>query len=120
MSNSGASVAPPADYSEGCDHVDRVRAMLSLSESVYSCSDYIGRRAAKEIGPCHDPMHMPEFPVDHGKVDTVCREKMCEWSYRVCDHFQCDREIVAVSFSYLDRFDFTTQMSSPSNPHGTS
>jgi Cyclin, N-terminal domain/Cyclin, C-terminal domain len=37
-------------------------------------------------------------------VDTVCREKMCEWSYRVCDHFAVEREIVAIAFSYLDRF----------------
>jgi len=107
----------PAEFSEGCDHVDRVRAMLALSESTYTCSDYIGRRSTKETSPCHDFGHdntststsssiTPDehTTIDHDKVDTVCREKMCEWSYRVCDHFQTSREIVAVSFSYLDRF----------------
>lgn len=103
MANSGAA-APPTAYSEGSDHVERVRAMLSLSESTYSCSDYIGRRAVNGTNPCHDETPIPELPIDHDKVDTVCREKMCEWSYRVCDHFQTGREIVAVSFSYLDRF----------------
>ena len=102
MENRGAA-APPTDFSEGCDHVDRVRAMMGLSESVYSCSDYIGRRAAKDTSPCHDQLSITEYPVDHDKVDMVCREKMCEWSYRVCDHFETGREIVAVSFSYLDR-----------------
>jgi hypothetical protein len=103
----------PAEFSEGCDHVDRVRAMLALSESTYTCSDYIGRRSTKENSPCHDFGHNKSTSItpdeqhttiDHDKVDTVCREKMCEWSYRVCDHFQTGREIVAVSFSYLDRF----------------
>ena len=105
MATSGVA-GPPTDFSEGCDHIDRVSAMLALSESTYSCSDYIGRRAVKETDPCHDQTSVPEFPIpiDHDKVDTVCREKMCEWSYRVCDHFQTGREIVAVSFSYLDRF----------------
>lgn len=103
MENRGAA-APPTDFSEGCDHVDRVRAMMGLSESVYSCSDYIGQRAVKESNPCHNQLAIPEYPVNHDKVDTVCREKMCEWSYRVSDHFKMSREIVAVSFSYLDRF----------------
>lgn len=103
MENRGA-VAPPSDFSEGCDHIDRIQAMNALSGSVYSCSDYIRRRAKKETFSCHDQLSITEYPVDHDKVDTVCREKMCEWSYRVCDHFKMNREIVAVSFSYLDRF----------------
>lgn len=39
-------------------------------------------------------------------VDPACREKMCEWCYRVCDCgiFPCDREMVAVAISYLDRY----------------
>jgi len=106
MTNSGI-VGHPSEFSEGCDHGDRVKAMLALSQSTYSCSDYIGRRS-KEISHCHayGPVRtpLPEHAIDHDKLDTVCREKMCEWSYRVCDHFQTGREIVAVSFSYLDRF----------------
>lgn len=38
------------------------------------------------------------------EIDTLCREKMCEWAYRVVDHFHASREIVAIAFSYLDRF----------------
>lgn len=107
MLNGGSVGLPPAS-SEGCDQSDRVKAMLALSESTYASSDYIGRRSSKERSPCHESGHsrsdIPELTVDHDRVDTVCREKMCEWSYRVCDHFQTGREIVAVSFSYLDRF----------------
>ena len=42
-------------------------------------------------------------------VDESCREKMCEWSYRICDHFNTSREIVAIAFSYLDRFNDVTR-----------
>jgi Cyclin, N-terminal domain len=42
-------------------------------------------------------------------VDESCREKMCEWSYRICDYFQTSREIVAIAFSYLDRFNDSTR-----------
>eukprot|EP00536_Pseudo-nitzschia_multiseries_P006023 jgi/Psemu1/255028/estExt_Genewise1Plus.C_1240031 len=91
----------PVDRTEDCDRIDRVKAMLHKCESTYSCSDYIRRRSRKERNS-----DFPELVVDPhaGKLDTVCREKMCEWSYRVCDHFRTGREIVAVSMSYLDRF----------------
>jgi len=107
MSNCHSSSGQPPEFSEGCEHSDRVKAMLSQSESTYFCSDYIGRRSNKESSACHtvgQTTELPEIVIDHDKVDIVCREKMCEWSYRVGDHFQTGREIVAVSFSYLDRF----------------
>lgn len=98
----------PAECMNSCYHSDRVKAMQAQSDSIYMCSDYIGRRSVKERSLCHqvgnESPPFPEMTVDHDKVDTVCRKKMCEWSYRVCDHFQAGREIVAVSFSYLDRF----------------
>jgi hypothetical protein len=37
-------------------------------------------------------------------IGITSREKMCDWTYRVCDFFRMNREIVALSFSFLDRF----------------
>ena len=37
-------------------------------------------------------------------VNDDWRSKICEWSYQVLDHFDYDREIVAVSLNYLDRY----------------
>lgn len=37
-------------------------------------------------------------------VDEFCRDQIVEWKYRVMDYFKIDREIVAISMSYLDRF----------------
>jgi hypothetical protein len=123
MRNNGrGDQTPELLLSEGGreEHLDRVKVMIGQNESAYSCSDYIGRRSNKEHNSaCSSSTstsadekmetemdEMPElvFEQQHDKVDTVCREKMCEWSYRVCDHFQAEREVVAVSFSYLDRF----------------
>jgi Cyclin, N-terminal domain len=42
-------------------------------------------------------------------VDISCREKMCEWSYKICDHFQTSRDIVSIAFNYLDRFNDVTR-----------
>lgn len=32
------------------------------------------------------------------------RRKICEWSYRVVDHFRIDREVVSVAMNFFDRF----------------
>ena len=37
-------------------------------------------------------------------IDEFCREQIVEWTYRVVDYFRIDREVVAVSLNYLDRF----------------
>ena len=92
----------------GRDQIDlreRVRAIMSREASAYMCSDYLDRRVEGGI------LQSPESNLPHrsgasevDQVDTACREKMCEWSYKVCDHFGVEREIVAIAFSYLDRF----------------
>lgn len=96
---------PPSERFEGFDDdmVDRVKAMMEQDESpTYKCRDYLLRRKmeqseAKVSGADSQPVYLSE-------VDTLCREKMCEWAYRVVDHFQASREIVAIAFRYLDLF----------------
>lgn len=38
------------------------------------------------------------------------RRKICEWSYKVVDHFKFDREVVSVAMNYFDRFLASEQM----------
>lgn len=40
----------------------------------------------------------------NARIDEYCREQIVEWSFRVVDYFRIDREVVAVSLSFLDRF----------------
>jgi hypothetical protein len=86
------------------DAIDFLRVMIS-KEKVYKCRDYLGRRGTKvqrdiffESGIECAPLEIEE------SIDISCREKMCEWTFRVCDFFHTNREIVALSFSFLDRF----------------
>ena len=37
------------------------------------------------------------------------RGKICEWCYRVVDHYQYDREVVSIAMDYFDRFLVTQQ-----------
>jgi hypothetical protein len=98
-SHSGAACKIDPD-----DAADILHVMIS-KEEVYRCRDYLGRRGTKverdmffELGEECSPLEIEDI------IDITCREKMCEWSYRVCDHFHTNREIVALSFSFLDRF----------------
>jgi hypothetical protein len=86
------------------DAIDFLHVMIS-KEDVYKCRDYLGRRGTKvqrdmffELGEEGAPLEIEDI------IDVTCREKMCEWTYRVCDHFHTNREIVALSLSFLDRF----------------
>ena len=107
---SGRTAPSPSENTMSCNVVERVRAMAELEDSAYRCRDYLSRPSngtpGKDSTPTVDGTSARDCPplVNDEMVDAVCREKMCEWSYRVCDHFHTGREIVAISFSYLDRF----------------
>ena len=78
-------------------------SVMTSQDAAYRCRDYLTRRAPPKSLE-HSPGFVDEYDDFDDQVDMVCREKMCEWSYRVCDHFHTSREIVAIAFSYLDRF----------------
>ena len=73
-----------------------LKTLLHQGEA-YRCGDYLRNRSPS----------MVEFKKSSkdSSLDENCREKMCEWGYKVCDHFRIPREIVAFAFSYLDRFE---------------
>ena len=48
-----------------------------------------------------------EMPIPNAEMSELneqWREKICEWCYRVVDHFDYNREVVNVAMSYLDRY----------------
>jgi len=107
--------APPSERFQIIDNgdgiADRLRVMMMQEESsTYTCRDYILRRKLEHLENSKSSLSddgsnsgcsVP--PLVH-EIDTLCREKMCEWAYRVVDHFHASREIVAIAFSYVDRF----------------
>lgn len=78
---------------------------MSQETAVYKCSDYLDRRS-RERQLCTDGLAhtSARTTAEEPLMDASCREKMCEWSFRVCDHFGIEREIVAIAISCLDRF----------------
>jgi hypothetical protein len=82
---------------------------LSTMKSLEECPDYTVRNylALPNAGESNQPS-------GQRPVDEYCREQICEWSYRVVDYFNVNREVVAVALTYLDRF-----MSKYEQQHGS-
>jgi Cyclin, N-terminal domain/Cyclin, C-terminal domain len=78
----------------------------SESNEVLSCSATVASSFSTTSSTSSSTSSLPQKGQHEtaALVDATCREKMCEWSYRVCDHFHTPREIVAFSMSFLDRF----------------
>jgi len=101
------------------DLPERFRVMKRQEVSAYKVDDYLNPNyQVPRAGPT-DLMCMPASDTESvttssaysagtnssaAGVNEDWRSKICEWSYQVIDHFDYDREIVAVSLSYLDRY----------------
>mmetsp|Transcript_7661 Transcript_7661/g.9449 ORF Transcript_7661/g.9449 Transcript_7661/m.9449 type:complete len:331 (-) Transcript_7661:163-1155(-) len=85
--------------------VDRVDVMRRSERTRYRCSDYL-RTQCLEVNNIQSSNETPSNTTASkvATVDESCRQQICEWSYRVVDYFEIDREVVAVAISYLDRF----------------
>lgn len=96
---------------------EQLRAMLEQEEEIYFCPDYLN------VGESSDPIFANEdngsdvlFPdADKGEL---WRRKICEWSYKVVDHFRLDREVVSIGLNFLDRY-LATQRNGESLPLST-
>jgi len=89
-------------------------AVLKRQDEQYRSQDYLDRRSrrkdeSRDSASCYDVDNILGGdsgvpPQGDDMIDAICREKMCEWGYRISDHFHTSREIVAYAFSFLDRF----------------
>jgi hypothetical protein len=91
---------------------DNLVAMTKQEESgKYTCADYLNMPVPQHS--IYRLLNKPEPLATLGgrgaaglnaRIDEYCREQIVEWSYRVVDYFRVDREVVAVSLCFLDRF----------------
>lgn len=84
-------------------------AILKTQESIYVCVDYLDPefQHQKLLQNHHGSNAMFDSlksDSSSGSLNEVWREKICEWSYQVVDHFDFSREVVGVSMSFLDRY----------------
>jgi len=88
---------------------DNVKAMVRQeSEGSYNCADYLSMtvwsQSVDQLLKKPNLAMSSRYPVGNSRIDEYCREQIVEWSFRVVDYFRIDREVVAISLSYLDRF----------------
>lgn len=106
---------------------ENLQAMLKQEATgKYDCTDYLSVTAWQNNARQFQMIKKPKFevtryspvppscgmgptavartPSSNARIDEYCREQIVEWSFRVVDYFRIDREVVAVSLSFLDRF----------------
>jgi len=90
---------------------DNIIALQRQEQSgQYTCADYLSMTTWKRsIYDLLKRNRQSQHQQGDARVDEYCREQIVEWSFRVVDYFRIDREVVAVSLSFLDRFLVTCQ-----------
>jgi len=79
---------------------------------VYTCPDYLSeefqQKQIEEVS-CNPNLFFPSGMSTSSAssctgINEVWREKICEWCYQVVDHFDYNRQVVAIALNYLDRY----------------
>ena len=83
------------------DVIDRLYIMRKQEKNRYAPKDYLSNPLKGEGKHCLSKNNIAK---GNNVVDEFCREQIVEWSFRVVDYFRINREVVAISTSYLDRF----------------
>lgn len=101
------------------DLLERLEVLLEVEDVSYRTIDYLSPSHQQNLQQLYqnDPSSFDlrsAFTVtsscssSQSGINELWREKICEWSYQVIDHFDFSREVVGVSIHYLDRFLATT------------
>jgi Cyclin, N-terminal domain len=92
------------------DLLERIDAMLHQEESSYKTKDYLDPDFQTRLNfvtdndcPGISSISVASSSSPSG-INEVWREKICEWSYQVIDHFDFSREVVSISIHLLDRY----------------
>lgn len=94
------------------DIPDVFRVMRHQEDTTYTCHDYLSedfqQRQTKEF-PNNPNLFFPSGMSTSSAssctgINELWREKICEWCYQVVDHFDYNRQIVAIALNYLDRY----------------
>mmetsp|Transcript_12721 Transcript_12721/g.15490 ORF Transcript_12721/g.15490 Transcript_12721/m.15490 type:complete len:347 (+) Transcript_12721:103-1143(+) len=88
------------------DNEEIIRVMEMQERTGYKCNDYIEQQQQQLNAQSQysSVSSSASSSSSNAGVNEIWREKICEWSYQVVDHFDINREVVAVSLSYLDRY----------------
>jgi lipoyl(octanoyl) transferase len=97
------------------DLVERITVMLEQESKYYCTEDYLSSDFQQKLAsivadtddlipPVASATNSSSTSSSSSGINEVWREKICEWSYQVIDHFAFSREVVSISIHYLDRY----------------
>jgi lipoyl(octanoyl) transferase len=97
------------------DLLERLDILLQQEIFSYQTEDYLSPSFQQKLQACcsdHESEVLstsfscssPSTGMSASGINEVWREKICEWSYQVIDHFDFSREVVSISIHYLDRY----------------
>ena len=93
------------------DIPDLFKVMRLQEDTVYTCPDYLAEEFQCKLMEDASTNKHNFFP--SRILSTLCteidpdwqwREKICEWYYQVVDHFDYNRQVVAIAMNYFDRY----------------
>lgn len=97
------------------DLIDRLNILLKQDRTHYSAEDYLDPSFQQMLLQANDLASIQGAIPSSSTISSYSssqsngineswREKICEWSYQVVDHFDFSREVVSISISFLDRY----------------
>lgn len=95
------------------DLLERIDVLLKQELTVYKTVDYLAPEYQSRLllSPSPEGAVVESSSVGTSSssssisgINEFWREKICEWSYQVIDHFDFSREVVSISIHFLDRF----------------
>jgi len=115
-----ASSSPNLEFTME-DLLERIAIMIDKEINLYATEDYLAPEFQQKLSsvPQEDDVVLPPTTgaaagtgsvsssatsVASSGINEIWREKICEWSYQVIDHFEFSREVVNIAIHYLDRY----------------
>ena len=95
------------------DLLERLDVMLKQEVGPYATVDYLAPEFQQKLPLVSDDELIRSSTASQSSasstsssssINELWREKICEWSYQVIDHFDFSREVVSVSIHFLDRY----------------
>lgn len=91
------------------DLLERIDVMLKQEANLYRTVDYLAPEFQEKLSLARDDGIVvkctgSDSSSSSSSINELWREKICEWSYQVIDHFDFSREVVGVAIHYLDRY----------------
>jgi Cyclin, N-terminal domain len=92
--------------------VERLNVLMKLDRVVYIAVDYLKENdnlninsiGVQDFASQSSSIFSTTSSSSTSTITESWRERICEWSYQVVDHFDFSREVVGLSLSFLDRF----------------